>query len=195
MSGFDGSRRGPNVSQYIANLNAIPSSHDVVNQHDGAYNLEEDLAVFTNAEFYDFDIGEDIDQQPMPYDPSQEERARRENAAPHKSAGKALDYSQNHGMSAYQVLRWDTRSGWETCACRLGFRILGEDDGDKPHDANLTFRGRRILLTHSTLLIPIDRDPQHAGSEFRQHRHALRPFEQHVPRRLDQPHHRSTHGW
>ena len=117
MSGFNGSRRGPNVSQYIANLNAIPSSHDVVNQHDGAFNLEEDLAVFTNAEFYDFDMGEEIDQQPMPYDPSQEERARRENAAPHKSAGKALDYSQNHGMSGYQVLPfcrrgWDTRSGW-----------------------------------------------------------------------------------
>lgn len=103
MSGFNGGgggRRGPNVSQYLANLNAIPSSHDVVNQHDNTYNLEEDLAVFTNAEFFDFDIDQDMDQQPIPYDPSQEGRARRENAAAHnKGAGKPLDFNQNHGRS------------------------------------------------------------------------------------------------
>lgn len=100
MSGFNNGRRGQNASPYVANLNAIPSSHDVVNQHDSAYNLEEDLAIFTNAEFYDFDMGEDIDQQPMRYDASQEGRARRENAAgAHKNAGKALEYGQNHGRS------------------------------------------------------------------------------------------------
>lgn len=96
MSGFNNGRRAPNVSQYIANLNAIPPTHEVVNQHDGSYNLEEDLAVFTNAEFFDFDLGDEIDQQPIRYDPSQEGRSRRENAAAHKS-GKALEYGQNHG--------------------------------------------------------------------------------------------------
>lgn len=113
MSGFGSGRRGPNVSQYIANLNAIPSSHDdVVNQHDSTYNLEDDLAVFTNTQFFDFDMGEDIDQQPMPYDPSQEERARRENATAHKGSGKALDFSQNHGRSSPQVMSHCAR-GWD----------------------------------------------------------------------------------
>ena len=114
MSGFNGGRRGPTVSQYIANLNAIPSSHDdVVNQHDSAYNLEDDLAVFTNTQFFDFDMGEDIDQQPMPYDPSAEERARRENATAHKSSGKALDYSQNHGRSSSQRVMPRRATGWD----------------------------------------------------------------------------------
>lgn len=119
MSGFNSGRRGQNVSQYIANLNAIPSSHDVVNQHDSGYNnMEDDLAVFTNAEFFDFDLGgEDIEQQPMHYDPSQEGRARRENAAAHKSAGKALDFSQNHGRSlasshATFLEEWTQEEGW-----------------------------------------------------------------------------------
>lgn len=114
MSGFTGGRRGPNVSQYIANLNAIPSSHDFVNQHDSAYNLEDDLAVFTNAEFLDFD--EDIDQQPMLYDPSQEGRARRENAAAHKNTGKTLDFNQNHGKSEiYQVKPRCWKDDYEKC--------------------------------------------------------------------------------
>jgi hypothetical protein len=97
MAGFENGRRGPNVSQYIANLNAIPAPHDVVNQHDGTYNLEDDLAVFTNAEFFDFDLGEEIDPRPIQYDPSQELRARRENAAAHKAGTKALDFGHNQG--------------------------------------------------------------------------------------------------
>ncbi len=97
MAGFENGRRGPNVSQYIANLNAIPATHDVVNPHDGTYNLEDDLAVFTNAEFFDFDLGEEIDPRPIQYDPSHEVRARRENAAAHKAGTKTLDFGQNHG--------------------------------------------------------------------------------------------------
>ena len=88
MAGFTG-RRAPNVSQYIANLNTIPSAHDVPTQQDENYNIEDDLAVFTNAEFFDFDLGgEGIDQSSINYDPSQEERARRENAAAHKNSHK-----------------------------------------------------------------------------------------------------------
>lgn len=50
-SGFN-ARRAPNVSQYLANLNTIPSSHDL--PADLALN-EGDLDFLTNAEFFDFD--------------------------------------------------------------------------------------------------------------------------------------------
>lgn len=91
MAGFNGRRAPNNVSHYISNLNAIPSAHDVPVQQDENYNIEEELAVFTNAEFFDFDLGEAIEQPSINYDPSQEERARRENAAAHKN-GHKLDF-------------------------------------------------------------------------------------------------------
>ena len=80
------------MSQYIANLNAIPSAHDIATQQQEGFNLEDDLAIFTNAEFFDFDLGENIDQSPVNYDPAQEERARRENAAAKGHSGKGLDF-------------------------------------------------------------------------------------------------------
>jgi len=67
MSNFHG-RRGPNVSEYIANLNAIPSAHDLANQNQENFNLEDDLAMFTNTQFFDFDLGQDADLQPAAFD-------------------------------------------------------------------------------------------------------------------------------
>jgi len=49
-------RRGPNVSEYIANLNAIPTAQDIQNSQDN-FNLDDDLAMFTNTQFFDFDVG------------------------------------------------------------------------------------------------------------------------------------------
>lgn len=60
MAAYNPRRSGPNVSQYIANLNAIPSPQDSngAAQQD-AYGLDDDLALFTNVEFLDnFDLGE-----------------------------------------------------------------------------------------------------------------------------------------
>ena len=57
MSAFNG-RRAPNVSQYVANLNAIPSAQDVALQQQEGFSLEDDLAMFTNTEFFDFDLGD-----------------------------------------------------------------------------------------------------------------------------------------
>lgn len=54
-------RTGPNVSEYIANLNAIPSAADVPN--DEEFNLDADLAMFTNTQFFDYDLGQDTDLQ------------------------------------------------------------------------------------------------------------------------------------
>lgn len=55
-------RRGPNVSEYIANLNAIPTTQELSNQDSFA---DDDLALFTNTQFFDFDdLGQDVDLQP-----------------------------------------------------------------------------------------------------------------------------------
>ena len=80
------------MSQYIANLNTIPSAHDIATQQQEGFNLEDDLAIFTNAEFFDFDLGENLEQSPVNYNPAQEERARRENAAARSNGGKGLDF-------------------------------------------------------------------------------------------------------
>ncbi|KAK1817587.1 hypothetical protein LTR12_008000 [Friedmanniomyces endolithicus] len=51
-------RRAPNVSAYLANLNAIPSTPDLAGQADFAL-ADDGLDFLTNAEFFDFDGGFD----------------------------------------------------------------------------------------------------------------------------------------
>lgn len=107
MAGFNG-RRAPNVSQYIANLNTIQPAHDPSTQQDENYNLDDDLAVFTNAEFFDFDLGgEGIEQPTVNYDRSQEERARRENAAAHKNSHNKMEFvnGMNHDPRYVRSIR------------------------------------------------------------------------------------------
>ncbi|KAF2759444.1 hypothetical protein EJ05DRAFT_498658 [Pseudovirgaria hyperparasitica] len=84
MSGYNGRR--PNVSQYIAGLNTIPSHQDLLAQ---PASLEEDLSMF-NTDFFDFDALSGLDlpdltQQNLEYDPAEEERARRHNASGYRS--------------------------------------------------------------------------------------------------------------
>ncbi|KAI5195778.1 hypothetical protein E4T39_08101 [Aureobasidium subglaciale] len=53
MSTYNG-RRAPNVSQYIANLNTVPSAADLAAQQElGTF--DDDLAMFTSTQFFDFD--------------------------------------------------------------------------------------------------------------------------------------------
>lgn len=58
MSEFNG-RRAPNFSQYLDDLNAIPSPYDQAvqqqQQQQDSFNLDAELSLFTNAEFFDFD--------------------------------------------------------------------------------------------------------------------------------------------
>jgi hypothetical protein len=91
MSSFDG-RRAPGVSQQIAALNSLPSTHQPApqQQQQDAFGLEDDLALYTNAQFFDFDMGEN--HEPIDYDPEHELRARRENAAAAKHSAKGLDF-------------------------------------------------------------------------------------------------------
>ncbi|KAJ5747853.1 uncharacterized protein N7511_009549 [Penicillium nucicola] len=58
MASYNG-RRAPNFSQYIDDLNAIPSPYDQALQQQqrqqNSFTLDEELALFTNTEFFDFD--------------------------------------------------------------------------------------------------------------------------------------------
>ena len=74
MSGYS-PRRAPNVSQYVANLNTIPPTYNTA-QQDGL-DLENELAIFTNAEFFDFDLGENIEQPGVNYGRAEELRPMR----------------------------------------------------------------------------------------------------------------------
>ena len=67
-SGFHaGARRAPNVSQYLANLNTIPSAQELAAQQSQALEFHEsDLDFLTNAEFFDFDQFNPVDQQRFP---------------------------------------------------------------------------------------------------------------------------------
>lgn len=53
MSAYNSTRRAPNVSQYIANLNTIPTPQDVAEQ--ATFDLADDSLDFLNTEFFDFD--------------------------------------------------------------------------------------------------------------------------------------------
>jgi hypothetical protein len=80
MSNYTG-RRGPNVSQYIADLNSLPTQQDVA----PAISVDDDFSLFTSTEFFDFDMGSISDVAPqVEYDPAQEERARRQNASAYR---------------------------------------------------------------------------------------------------------------
>ncbi|KAF7595455.1 hypothetical protein BBP40_006077 [Aspergillus hancockii] len=58
MSEYNG-RKAPNFSQYLEDLNAIPSPYDRAiqqqQQQHGSFNLDAELSLFTNTEFFDFD--------------------------------------------------------------------------------------------------------------------------------------------
>ncbi|KAI9801273.1 MAG: hypothetical protein M1833_002843 [Piccolia ochrophora] len=107
MSSFGG-RRAPNVSQYVATLNTVPPAQDMVtHQQEGYGNLEEDLAMFTNTQFFDFDMGENGTGSPIDYTQAEQDRVRRERAAPHHTqdlkAGFMNGDYQYPGIPNYNV--------------------------------------------------------------------------------------------
>ncbi|KAK0654597.1 Regulatory protein cys-3 [Lasiodiplodia hormozganensis] len=84
MSGYAG-RRAPNVSQYIQDLNTVPTPQELAQPQDN-FGIDDDLSLFTNTEFFDFDLGTslpDVSQAPSldNFDPHAEERAQRRNAS------------------------------------------------------------------------------------------------------------------
>ena len=70
MSGYNG-RRAPNFSQYLEDLNTVPSPYDQTAQQQDQeiFDVEAELAMFTNTEFFDFDsAGNDMSSMPLKFE-------------------------------------------------------------------------------------------------------------------------------
>ncbi|KAL2816101.1 hypothetical protein BJX63DRAFT_147506 [Aspergillus granulosus] len=80
MAEYNG-RRAPNFSQYLEDLNAIPSAYDLAmqQQQQDAFNLDNELSLFTNTEFFDFDKLGDLN---IPQFDDMEENKRTVNQSP-----------------------------------------------------------------------------------------------------------------
>jgi hypothetical protein len=85
MAGYNG-RRPPGFSQqYLHELNTIPSAYDqALQQQDDSFNIDAELALFTNAEFLDFDNFGDIS---LPFTIDSAEDAPRQRDAGDKDLG------------------------------------------------------------------------------------------------------------
>ena len=88
------------MSQYVANLNTIPSAQDMASRNQDPLEIENDLALFTNTEFFDFDLSEVPDlTEPVDYDPAMEERARRQNASAYNRHLNSSNANTNNNSS------------------------------------------------------------------------------------------------
>lgn len=98
MSGYHG-RRAPNFSQYLDDLNTIPSPYDQALQQQqkqqDAFDLDAELALFTNTEFLDFDnlAGGNIsgNNVSVNYDPAEDEFPPKDNAHAKDQGMKYVD--------------------------------------------------------------------------------------------------------
>lgn len=65
MSMYNG-RHGADLSHYLRDLNTINPQDTTA---DDGFNIEDDLALFTNTQFFDFDSGQNMDFQAHPVKP------------------------------------------------------------------------------------------------------------------------------
>ncbi|KAG6019378.1 hypothetical protein E4U41_003268 [Claviceps citrina] len=65
MSTYSG-RHGANVSAYLRDLNTISPQDTTTAAAEDGFNMEDDLALFTNTQFFDFDSGQNTDFQAQP---------------------------------------------------------------------------------------------------------------------------------
>ncbi|KAE9573012.1 Regulatory protein cys-3 [Colletotrichum fructicola] len=70
MSPYSSGGRAPNVSHFLRDLNTVKES-----SHEDNFTFEEDLAVFTNSSFFDFETGQQTDYQAQPAKPETETQA------------------------------------------------------------------------------------------------------------------------
>lgn len=112
MSNYSG-RHGPNVSQYLRDLNTISPRADAV--EDSSLNFEEDLTLFTNTQFFDFDSGQNTDFQAQP--------AKPEGKAPPHSGTTSEDVSAAPSVIG-EMPNLDFMSGKFTILCYFSFAFL-----------------------------------------------------------------------
>lgn len=86
-----------NMSEYIAQLNSIPSAQDIESSNN--LNFDDDLAMFTNTQFFDFDLGQDADLQPGSFD-----GRGGQTVAPDSVDMKALDFNPLQGTYSHIIL-------------------------------------------------------------------------------------------
>jgi hypothetical protein len=114
-------RRGPNVSEYVANLNAIPSAQDLQSSNADNYNLDDELAMFTNTQFFDFDAGQEADLHLGGFGSEGPARA----AAPESKEMTPLDFLQGacdsdiRGLGVYSCCL-----SCAVCACVCGSAVV-----------------------------------------------------------------------
>lgn len=70
------SRRGPNVSQYLRELHTIPAQDSAPAEE--SFNMDDDLAMFTNTQFFDFDSGQNTDYNAPPVKPDTSAEAQQQ---------------------------------------------------------------------------------------------------------------------
>lgn len=94
MSNFINGRRGPNVSQYLANLNTIPSAQENAAQE---FNFtDESLDLFTNTEFFDFEHANIPGfEQGVGFSPSQQQGQRPQGAKPAMNGMQSAHFSRH----------------------------------------------------------------------------------------------------
>lgn len=108
-------RRAPNVSEYIANLNTIPTPHELDLASQENFNLDDDLAMFTNTQFFDFDLGQDAD---LHFDV---DGRPGHTVAPDGVEMKALDFVQGEHMAEFSFSSYDYFYIPELCSSHHGW--------------------------------------------------------------------------
>ncbi|KAI6712690.1 hypothetical protein JHW43_004821 [Diplocarpon mali] len=87
-----------NMMDYIGTLNTVPPEGEMQASPDF---LEDDLAMFTNANFFDFDLGQNADLQPTAYNG---EGRRDQAVAPDTMDMKSLDFMNTAPMLHFEWL-------------------------------------------------------------------------------------------
>jgi hypothetical protein len=104
MSSTYNGRRGPNVSQYLRDLNAVKPQDPVPEEN---LNFDEDLAMFTNTQFFDFDSGQttEFQAQPAAADGSTTPSASTPDAVTSATAGigdlSGLDFMSSRELASF----------------------------------------------------------------------------------------------
>lgn len=141
MAGYNG-RRAPNFSQYLDDLNTIPSPYDQAlqqqQQQQNTINFDEELALFTNAEFFDFDKFGDLS---LPSFDTVEDK--------NTNAG-SRDQTQNEDMKFLDFLNGKLKA---TVGCSWsrwgldGFQAARAPLGRTIHHSRWVYRGQRTIGT------------------------------------------------
>jgi len=158
MSGYNG-RHGPNVSKYVANLNTIPTQQDLLAE---PLNIEEDLALFTNNDFIDWNENDNLNTSLDFLETEQQQRPGRQHAVTsnisaagepkmdYPMTGKCLAHhyvsvSRSHTVFFASVSFFDAPSLY-----RL---LIGSDQGkaDPAKQPALHHRSPRLPAIHSTI--------------------------------------------